>query len=292
MTNSSATKQSKLSLFFGSFIPAFLLLRKNDPMRMAGATAFFTTFALPPIVFLLAQLFGFFFTPKMIGRGLIENLAGSLGTAGAEQVRGVIRSIRGFSSSWYVVLFGGLFLVFVATTLFTVIKNSFNQIWGIERDKQRRFRDDLFGRLKSFAVILFVGLLFLGNLLFKSLETESSEFIESFKISSFYFKLIFGEVSSIIVVSLWFIILFRFNSDGRPGWKAAILGGLLTGILFSLGRLILRTLLINGHVGSLYGASGSFVLVLLFVFYTSFILYYGAAFIEVFSEKIGWKNKL
>ncbi|MEP6676669.1 MAG: YihY/virulence factor BrkB family protein [Ferruginibacter sp.] len=279
---------SKLSHFFGSFMPSLQLLRKNDPLRMAGATAFFTTFALPPIVFLLAQLFGFFFTPRMIGSGLIDNLANNLGAEGADQVRNVIRSIRGFSNSWYVLLLGGVFLFFVATTLFTVIKNSFNQIWKTDRKENRSVTGTILGRLKSFAVILLVGILFLANLLFKSLETMGGNYIETFRLSSFYFKLIFSELTSIIIVSAWFIILFRFNSDGRPRWKAAMVGGLLTGILFSIGRYIMRILLINGNVGGLYGASGSFVLVLLFVFYTSFILYYGACFIKVYSEKLGW----
>ncbi|RZJ79954.1 MAG: hypothetical protein EOO20_26410 [Chryseobacterium sp.] len=84
------------------------------------------------------------------------------------------------------------------------------------------------------------------------------------------------------------MILFRFLADGRPTWKASVLGGLLTGILFTAGRFILRSLLVEGNVGKLYGASGSFVLVLLFVFYTSFIIYYGASFIAVYSIKQGW----
>lgn len=109
--------------------------------------------------------------------------------------------------------------------------------------------------------------------------------------SSFYFSIIFGELSSIIIVAAWFIILFRFLADGRPTWKAAVLGGLLTGILFTAGRFVLRSLLIEGNVGKLYGASGSFVLVLLFVFYTSFIIYYGACFIAVYSHKQGWPIK-
>src|SRR3954465_15433342 len=108
------SKRSGLYILASSLIPSLALLRKNDPMRMAGATAFFTTFALPPIIFLLAQLFGLFLSPKVVGRGLIENLSHSLGVSGAEQVRQVIRSIRGFNDHWYVILLGCCFLFFVA----------------------------------------------------------------------------------------------------------------------------------------------------------------------------------
>src|SRR5204862_8359437 len=89
---------------------SFSLLKKNDPLRMAGATAFFTTFALPPIIFILAQLFGLFIGHRDMGRGLVENVSNTLGKGGAEQVRQVLRSIHGFSNSWYVLVFGFIFL--------------------------------------------------------------------------------------------------------------------------------------------------------------------------------------
>ena len=256
---------------------------------MAGATAFFTTFALPPIVFILAQAFGLLFTPKMVGRGLIENLSNNLGAEGAEQVRSVIKSIRGFSNSWYVIVLGFLFLLFVATTLFSVIKNSLNQVWEITLKDKRGIRFTVFTRLRSFAAIMLVGILFFANLLFKSIESMGGGYLEKLvKGGSVYFTLAFSEVSSVIIVAAWFIVLFRFLADGRPTWKAAITGGLLTGLLYTAGRLLFRVLLINSNIGMLYGPAGAFVLVMLFVFYTSFIMYYGACFIKVFSGKMNW----
>ncbi|MEP7164283.1 MAG: YihY/virulence factor BrkB family protein [Ferruginibacter sp.] len=282
-------KRNELFLLSSSIIPALVLLRKNDPLRMAGATAFFTTFALPPIVFILAQLFGLFFSPKIVGRGLIQNLSNNLGNDGAQQVRQVITSIRGFNNSWYVIALGSLFLVFVATTLFIVIKNSLNQIWQVSVIEKTGIAFKVGTRLRSFAVILLVGILFFANLFFKSIETIGGNYLEDhFKAGSIYFKLIFSEISSVLIVAAWFIILFRFLADGRPTWKAAIIGGFLTGILFTAGRFLLRTLLIRGNVSLLYGTSGSLVLVLLFVFYTSFIMYYGVCFIAVYSEKKQW----
>src|SRR6476659_9231767 len=127
--NKSAS--NSLSLLITSLRQSFALFRKNDPLRMAGATAFFTTFALPPIVFIFAQLFGLFIGRGNMGKRLIENISDTLGKEGAGQVRQVIKNIRGFSNSWYVLVFGFLFLVFVATTLFSVIRNSLNQVWQI-----------------------------------------------------------------------------------------------------------------------------------------------------------------
>ena len=287
--NPTAPKNSKAKLFLNSFIPSLKLLRNNDPLRLAGATAFFTTFALPPIVFILAQLFGLLTSPKFIGSGLTENLSKSLGEQGAQQVRDVIMSIRDFSKHSYVIIPGFVFLIFVATTLFKVIKNSFEQLWDIKENKKRGFLVSLGSRIKSFAVILFVGILFIAELLLRSLETLSGEYIEKlFGGGSIYFKIVFSEITAALMVSAWFVILFRFLTQSRPQWNACIVGGFVTGILFIGGRSILKVLLVDGNVGTLYGASGSLVLVLLFVFYTSFILYFGACFIKIYSVQKGW----
>jgi membrane protein len=278
-------KKSPLNLFAASFIPSLKLLRKNDPLRLAGATAFFTTFALPPIVFILAQLFGLLTAPKKIGRGLISNLGNSLGEEGAKQIRDVILSIRGFSNSWYVIIPGFIFLIFVSTTLFSVIRSSLEQIWEI-KERKSSIASSLGSRLKSFAVILLIGILFFAELFLRSLETTGGAYIQkTFGGGSVYFKIIFSEITAAVIISTWFILLFRFLTHVRPHWSASVIGGLLTGIFFTAGRFLLRTLLLKGNVGVLYGASGSLVLVLLFVFYTSFILYFGACFIRIYSGK-------
>jgi membrane protein len=283
------SKRKKFSLLMVSLQHSLVLFRKNDPLRMAGATAFFTTFALPPIVFILAQLFGLFIGRRNMSRGLIENISNTLGKDGAEQVRQVIRSIRGFSNSGWVIVCGFIFLLFVATTLFSVIKNSLNQIWQVGVKERPGVLFILSIRARSFAVILLAGILFFADLFFESLEIIGANYIdEIWKGGGIYFKNVGKEIASVIIVAAWFILLFRFLADGRPSWKASLAGGLLTGILFSIGKWLLGFLLIDSNVSNLYGTSGSLVLVLLFVFYSAFILYYGACFIAVYSEMKQW----
>ncbi|HEU4858358.1 MAG TPA: YihY/virulence factor BrkB family protein [Chitinophagaceae bacterium] len=283
------TKANELSLLLTSLRHSFALLGKNDPMRMAGATAFFTTFALPPIVFILSQLFGLFIGRGNMGRGLIKNISNTLGEEGADQVRQVVRSISGFSDSWYVIVFGFLFLVFVATTLFSEIKNSLNQLWQISVKENPGLLFVLRARARSFAVILLTGILFFADLFMESVKAIAGNYIdEIWHWGSWYFKSVLSQIAGVIIVAAWFIFLFRFLADGKPTWKASVVGGLVTGILFIAGKLLLRFLLVGSNIGSLYGTAGSFVLVLLFVFYSSFILYYGASFIAVYSEKKQW----
>ena len=100
-----------------TLIPSLREFRTNDPLRMAGATAFFTTFALPPIIFIIIHIFGIFFSRRSVGRAIIDRVTNTLGEDGAGQVRQVLRSIRGFGESWYVILIGFIFLLCVKEEL-------------------------------------------------------------------------------------------------------------------------------------------------------------------------------
>jgi len=288
MADSKPT-HNELWYLAGSIRPSLVLFRKNDPLRIAGATAFFTTFALPPIVFILAQLFGLFIGPRNMGRGLLEKISDTLGPDGADQVRQVLRGIRGFGDSWYVIVLGFLFLFFVTTTLFNVIRGSVNQLWQIRVKESPGLLFDLSSRLRSFAVILLLGILFFASLLFESMEIIAGNYLETqFRGTGIFFKSILGKIGGVIIVAAWFSMLFHFLADGRPSWKASFIGGLLTGILYTAGKMLLRVLLVDSNIGNLYGAAGSLVLILLFVFYSSFILYYGVCFIAVYSAKKQW----
>jgi membrane protein len=92
------------------------------------------------------------------------------------------------------------------------------------------------------------------------------------------------QIVSVLVVTAWFTVLFRYLPDGRPSWRIAISGALLTSLLFTVGKVVLKRMLPDSSIGVIFGASASLVLLLLFVFYSSMILYFGAAFTKVWSE--------
>lgn len=282
-------QQNRFYQLIAIFRESFSLLKRNDPLRLAGATAFFTTFALPPIIFVLAQLFGSLIGKEAVSKGLVTNISEILGRDAAKPVRQVLKSIHGFSNDWYILILGFLFLVFISTTLFLVIKNSLNQIWKISITDRPGILFYLVSRGKAFGIILITGFLFWVGIFLESMEAVAGNYLNSLlRIGTFDFKFIFSRIGSIIIIALWFIFLFHYLADGRPKWKASIAGGLITGIFFMIGKWVLKILLIDTNIGNLYGTSGSFVLILLFVFYCSFILYYGACFISVYSSKKGW----
>ncbi|WP_220252214.1 YihY/virulence factor BrkB family protein [Chitinophaga rhizophila] len=264
---------------------SFQLLQNNDPLRLAGATAFFASFALPPILLILLQVFGLLFDRRSIGKQLVTRLAELVGTESAQQVVITLRGFRGLAQTWPVAIALFIFLLFVATTLLKVIRSSLNQVWMIRIPVRESFLESLMGRLRSLIVIGAAGLLFLASLLAESAHAFLGNYInELFPSVAFVFSGVFSQIVSLLIVTAWFAVLFRYLPDARPTWKVALSGALLTGVLFSIGKLVLRRLLYGGNIGILYGASASAVLLMLFIFYSAIIFYYGAAFTKVWSE--------
>jgi len=272
-------------LFFKHLRIAFKLFQKNDPLRLAGATAFFANFALPPILLILIRLFGFFIDRKILVTRLFERLANILDDSSTAQIRQTLRNIRGVDYNWWATILSFVFFIFVATTLFSVIKSSMDQIWSIGLNEKLGILFNLKLRARSMIIILLAGILFFVGLLTDSIQAIIGSYINT-AAPTFgkIFLSILNQLLFIIIVTVWFTVLFRFLTNGRPSWKTAIRGGLLTGILFTLGKFILRIMLPLSNIGNIYGASGSIVLIMLFVFYSSFIFYFGACFVKVLSD--------
>lgn len=273
----------KLHILWKLLKASFSRMQQNDPLRMAGATAFFTSFALPPIIVLLFQLFRLFFDRKLIGTQLGKVLSATLGKEGSEQLRNTARGFRSLAQNWYMDILGLLFLIFVATTLFKVIRNSLHDIWDIGL-KRTGFMFDLKVRGKSLAIIVTAGILFVAASIIDVFRVIAEEYIGKIWVAgSLFITTAINEIASILVTTIWFIVLFRFVANARPSWRVAKVGGILTGFLFYIGRTILSSVMSNSNAGIIYGAGASIVLILLFVFYCSFILYFGASFIKEYS---------
>jgi membrane protein len=264
------------------FKEAFIELSKNDPLRMAGATAFFTTFSLAPILIILIQILGLIFDPQKISRELFLNLSEIVGPQSTKQVIATFMAFRRMAQNWLITIGGFIFLVFIATTLFNVIKGSLNQLWKIRVMERRSFGEGLLTRFISILVIMVTGGLFVIGLLAEGARAFIWQYLrELFPSATPYFNSVFNYLVSILIVTLWFAILFRYLPDARPKWSIVITGAFITSLLFNMGKMILHWMLSLSNIDNLYGASGSIVLLLLFVFYSSLILYFGAAFTKI-----------
>lgn len=271
-----------------ALVNAYKLLVKNDPLRLAGATAFFTTFALPPILILLIQLLSLIFHKRDIAMELVANLRGTVGDDSVKQVVEILKGFRGLAINLPIAIGGFIFLLFVATTLFKVIQSSLNQLWLVRKSGIKRFRMALLVRLKSTLVIIFTGILFIASLAAESLKVIFGNYLDHvIPGGGFYLNGALSTLVSVTIVWIWFSALFRYLPDGIPTWKVALIGGLLTSILYNAGVIFLRWMLSISNIGAVYGGSASLVLLLLFVFYASLIFYYGAAFTKIWGDHLG-----
>ena len=176
--------------------------------------------------------------------------------------------------------------MFVATTLFAVIKNSLNQIWSIRVRPHPGMIFNLKNRARSLVIIILAGLLFLVGLFAEGFQAVLADYLKDiWQDGAVFFVWAINEVVFVIIVTVWFTNLFRFLTAGKPKFSHALAGGFFTAILFTLGKIILRYLMGYSNVSTIFGASGSIVLILLFVFYSSIIFYYGGCFVKVLSEE-------
>ena len=262
---------------------AFREFKQNDPLRMAAATAFFATFAMPAIFIILIQVFGLVINPRFVGRSLVDALAGVIGPNSAAEVRHTLRSVRTLASTWYIATGGFIFLLFVSTTLFKVIKDSVNQLWRIRVVNAKGVVPQLKQRGISFLVILFAGIFFLATLTIEGGVAIAREQLDFLPGKEAVVWSIFSQIVSLTVVTGWFSILFRYLPDGHTTWRVTMGGAFFTALLFTLGKFLLRFLLSYSNMSTVYGTSTSFVLMLLFIFYCAFIFYYGACFLKVWA---------
>jgi membrane protein len=277
-----------VSIFFKTLRKAFTGFRQNEPLRMAGATAFFATFALPPILIILTQVLGFIFEAKDINERLAEHLKAFFGEESVLMIMATLDGFRDLAVNWYIAIGGFIFLMFVATTLFKIIRDSINQLWKFRSQRDRKVSQKLIPRLKSIAIIVMTGLLFVAGLLAEAVQAVLNRYIqELWSEAGSTVVILLNQSVSLLIVTIWFSVLFRFLPEGKPQWKVAASGGLFTGILFTIGKLLLGSMLALSNIQNIYGAAGSFVLVLLFIFYVSFIFYYGAMFTYYWGEHTG-----
>lgn len=276
----------KIRTFLGIFRNSFNLLRRTEPLILSSSTAFFTTFSLSPILILLVSLFGLYFTSDRISNQVFRKLSATIGYEAASDIETIVRNFMAYETTWWITAAGIVFFLFVSTTLLGVIKQNIHKIWRI-RKKPSRIRHTFRERLVLVSIILISGGIFLISIMIDSSLAISLDYLQTLipQGGIFLIKLI-NFIFSMIMITLWFTLIFKLLPDARLEWDVAFNGAFLTAILFTAGKFLLGKVLVHARIASIFGASASFALLLLFIFYASFILYYGAAFTHEYAEHV------
>ena len=264
---------------------AYRLLRKNDPLTLSAATAFFTTFAISPIIIILVNVLTLYFNRESIRPQLFNKIASIFGQETAMDIELIVNNFRTLESNIWVTLGGSLFFVFVGTTLLSVVRRAIHKLWNIRQKSGKELGYGLKERAIETGLILLTGGLFLFALFLDTSVSIFRDYLHELipQVHTALIRMV-NIFFSIVVITLWFTMLFKLLPEARVQWKVAFIGGLFTGVLFSLGKFVMGKFLIHGKMASIFGASASIALVLLFIFYSSFILYFGAAFTHEYAR--------
>jgi membrane protein len=260
-------------------------LKQNDPLILAAATAFFTTFSICPIIVIIVSVLNLYFQSGTIRRQLYDTLQNTFGDHTATEIETIVNNFMSLKGNGWVTLLGFMFLLFVSTTLLSIVRKAIHQLWHLRRKSAVRLKYGLKERAIGLAMLVFIGALFLISLLLDATLAVFNEYLQKL-LPAFDATVIWvvNVAFSLLIVTSWFTMLFKILPEARVHWKVALAGGFVTAVLFSVGKLVLGFLLVESNLQTIFGASTSMALLLLFIFYSSMIMYYGVAFTHAFGE--------
>jgi membrane protein len=260
----------------------------NDgAMSMAASIAFYTAFSLAPIVILVTAVAGLVFGREAALGALVDQLAGLVGPEAARTVQNLAASARDERAGAWAGLLGLLTIVVGATTVFTELQAALNRIWRAEPPPEGTLTWLVRIRLKGLALIGAIGFLLIVSLTASAALAAFSAWVGRFLPALTALLWVANVLASWAVFTLLFALVYRVLPDARIPWTDLWLGAAVTALLFLIGKLLIGLYLGMAGVTSAYGAAGSFVLILLWVYYSATIFLFGAEITRAYSEQIG-----
>jgi membrane protein len=267
--------------------------REDGATRLAAALAYYTTFSLAPLLVLIIAIAGLVGGHEAAQNQTMAQVEDLLGTEGREFVQGMIESASRPATGLVATLIGVMTLLFGALGVFGELQNSLNTIWEVKPKPAEGFLDGvkrfIVKRLLSFTMVLGIGFLLLASLVVSAAVSALGEYIGSrWPLADFWLQLI-NFIISFVVITLLFAMIFKFLPEIEIAWKDVWLGAAVTSILFSLGKFLIGLYLGRSEVGNTFGAAGSLAILLIWIYYSAQILFFGAEFTQVYANRYGSK---
>jgi membrane protein len=290
-------KKNKLKTIFFDILKIFKYsfsnFGSNRPVQLAGTTAYFAIFSIAPVLIIIISVFGYVSGNLAVRQNLFDELEVLIGEESSEFLMESIENYNIFENSLVGSIIGIVVFVISATALFSELQNSINYIWRVKVKTSLKLSllNILRTRLFSFVVILGLGFLFLVSLIIDA----SIGFLKEFLIIRFSSHFIFLAQTVNLVISLGIItvliaFVYRYLPDVHVNWSAAWFGAVITSALFIAGRFLIGMLISQSNLGVVYGAAGSFVVILVWVYIVSLIFYFGVELTHQFSLYYGHNN--
>ena len=269
------------------FKQAFIEFIQDKVPRLGAALSYYTIFSLAPLLLIAIAIAGLVFGRQAAQGQIFGQLRGVLGENSAKMVQEMVASAGKPRSGAIAAILGVVTLIFGASGVFGQLKDALNTIWDVEPKKDAGIPGMIKDRFLSAAMVFGIGFLLLVSLIIDATISALGKYAGSHLPGGEAIWQILQNVVALGVVTVLFAMIFRFLPDLKIEWRDVWLGAMLTAVLFLIGKIALGIYFGKSAVGSSYGAAGSLVLVLLWVYYSAQILLFGAEFTQVYARADG-----
>jgi membrane protein len=287
-----ATKNSQFKIkdLHELFKSTFKEWNDKDPFRQSAVIAYYAIFSIPGLLVLIITIIGYFFGKEAVNEDILKQISSTMGTDIATQIKEMLSKASQLKTSIWASIIGVIVLLIGATGVFVELQKTFNIIWKVKTVPKKGILPILKARLFSFGLIIAVAFLLLISLVISTgiaalgnrVVVDPSDFLEIiFNVLNFIF--------SLTVISILFALMFKILPDAKIKWKHVWLGAIVTSLLFTIGKTVLAYYFAKAQPASIYGAAGSVILILLWVSYSSMILFFGAEFTSAFATMYSGK---
>jgi membrane protein len=256
--------------------------------RLAAALSYYTTFSLAPLLILMIGIAGAIFGAEAVQGRLDDQIRGLLGDDGAKAIQEIIQNANKNAGSGFVasaLSFGALILG--ATGVFTELQGSLNTIWEVKPKPGRGVRGVVRDRILTFGMVLAIAFLLIVSLVVSAVLSGIGIFMGGLMPGFETIGHALDLVVSLAILTVLFAMIFKWLPDVVLSWRDVWIGAAATSVLFTIGKLLIGLYLGRGTVTSVYGAAGSLVVVLVWVYYSAQILFFGAELTQVYANQYG-----
>lgn len=258
----------------------------------AAALAFYTLFSMTPILMLAIAIAGFFFGVEAARGEIIGQIQGLVGSNGAQAIQALLAAAKNPVSGLMATVAAVVLLIVGATSVFSELKDSLDEMWGVVRPHTSAFFAVLRARFLSFSLVLALALLLLISLVVSAALAMLEHFVGGMWQSSYWIFSVLSSFVSFAVIAILFASIYKMLPDAPLSWRDVWIGAVFTALLFSLGKYLIGLYLGNSGVASSFGAAGSLIALLLWVYYSALIFFFGAEFTRQYALHFGSRKEV
>lgn len=262
------------------FKTAALKWWEKDPFRESAVIAYYTIFSLPGLLVLIVTFAGYVFGQDVVNEHVQTQIKSALGADAAKQINEMIIVTSEKKRTVLATIIGGIVILIGATGVFAQFQKSLNMIWEVKADSSKSGIWQLIRvRLFSFGLIVAIAFILIVSLVISTMLSAFGTWLaDHFSESLLVIVRVVSFIVSLCIISVLFALMFKFFPDAKIKWRQVLIGSVVTAILFEIGKFALGFYFGKADPVTAYGAAGSIVLILLWVSYSSMIVFYGAEF--------------